>query len=163
MKWSLALDMHILKYSQTLPLNLSACWDFFSSPANLKVLTPEHLDFNITNLNDSKKMYPGQIITYTIRPILNIPIEWVTEITQAQQPDYFIDEQRFGPYKFWYHEHRFNAIANGVEMIDTIYYQLPCGILGKILNSIKIKHDIECIFSYRKAKLEKMFGPYVER
>lgn len=155
--------MYCLKYSQKVPLSLEASWDFFSSPANLKTLTPEHLDFTITNVHDSKKMYPGQIITYTIKPLLGIKIEWVTEITHVEEFRYFIDEQRFGPYTFWHHEHRFNAIAHGVEMTDTIYYKPPFGILGKALNALKIQKDVEAIFAYRKAKMEKLFGIYQEQ
>ncbi|MBA3603920.1 MAG: SRPBCC family protein, partial [Parachlamydiaceae bacterium] len=105
--------MFTLKYLQKIPLSLEESWDFFSSPKNLKILTPEHLGFEILNDLGNKKMYPGQIITYNVRPILNIPLEWVTEITHVQEPNYFVDEQRFGPYKFWHHEHHFKPIPNG--------------------------------------------------
>jgi len=152
--------MFTLKYSQKLPLSLEDSWNYFSSPENLKILTPEHLGFEMTSELENRKMYPGQIIAYKIRPAFNLPLEWISEITQVQEPYYFIDEQRFGPYKFWHHEHRFNAISNGVEVIDTIYYKMPFGILGKFLHQIKVKHDLEAIFSYRHAKLEKLFGTY---
>lgn len=152
--------MHHLTYVQNIPLSIQTAWDFFSSPTNLKILTPEHLDFRITSQVDGMKMYPGQIISYTIRPLLHIPIEWVTEITHVQDYTYFIDEQRFGPYKFWHHEHRFQAIPNGVQMTDTIYYTLPFGILGKALNALHVRSQIEEIFSYRKAKMHTLFGQY---
>lgn len=150
--------MYHLKYSQKIPITLNTCWDFFSNPAQLKNLTPEHLCMQPET--DPCEMYAGQIITYTIRPIGNIPLKWVTEITHVQKPDYFIDEQRFGPYKFWHHEHRFKAIPNGVEIIDLIYYQLPLGPLGKLLHAVKVKQDLEAIFAYRKTKLETLFGIY---
>ncbi len=154
------IKMYCLKYYQKLPITLEKSWDYFSSPVNLKFLTPSYLDFCITNDLEGKLMYPGQIITYTIRPFLNIPIEWVTEITQVEKPYYFIDEMRFGPYKFWHHEHRFKEIENGIEMIDTIYYKLPFSYIGQLLNSLKVKSDIEKIFFYRKKVLEDLFGPY---
>ncbi len=141
-------------------MTLDEAWEFFSSPANLKILTPTHLGFEIKNDLENKKMYAGQIIAYTIRPIMNIPIEWVTEITHVQKKEYFIDEQRFGPYSFWHHTHTFKAIENGVEMSDTIYYKLPFGILGKALNTLKVRNDIEAIFAYREAKLTSLYGPY---
>lgn len=153
--------MLTLKYLQKLPLSLEESWDFFSSPANLRILTPKHLDFVIVNGYENKKMYAGQIIAYRIRPAFNFPIEWISEITHVQEPHYFIDEQRFGPYKFWHHEHRFRPIHNGVEIIDTIHYKLPFGFLGKFLYSTKIKQDLEAIFSYRRTKLEELFGPYI--
>lgn len=151
--------MYCLKYSQNLPLSLEESWNFFSSPKNLNILTPAYLNFKISSL-EIEDMYAGQMIVYDIHPILNIPIEWVTEITQVEKPYYFIDEQRFGPYKFWHHEHRFRSIDNGIEMTDIIYYQLPFGIFGKALHRLKIKHDLEKIFAFRRAKLEDLFGFY---
>lgn len=152
--------METLKFTQKLPLSLEKCWDFFSSPENLKILTPEHLCFEIKNKEKDKKIYPGQILAYTVRPICNFPIEWITEITQVQEPLYFIDEQRFGPYKFWHHEHHFHSIPNGVEVVDTIYYKMPYGYLGQIIHKYKVKKDLEAIFSFRRNKLEELFGPY---
>lgn len=152
--------MHVLRYSQKLPLSLEECWNFFSCPRNLKSITPEHLGFEIINDENLINMYPGQIIRYTIKPLWNIPIEWVTEITHVQKPYYFIDEQRIGPYKLWHHEHHFEPIEKGVLMHDTVYYQLFFGPIGKMVHSLKVKKDIETIFEYRKDKLEKVFGTY---
>lgn len=152
--------MHTLRYSQKLPLSLEECWKFFSNPRNLKIITPEHLEFEILNDQDLVTMYAGQIIHYTIKPLWKIPIEWVTEITHVKQPDYFIDEQRLGPYKLWHHEHRFAPIKNGVLMTDVVFYQLPFGPIGRAINFLKVKKDVEAIFEYRKVKLEKLFGFY---
>lgn len=153
--------MYYLKFLQKLPLTLEKSWDFFSSPANLKILTPEHMGFEITNAHENSKMYAGQIIAYIVRPVWNYPLEWVSEITHVQEPYYFVDEQLFGPYKFWHHEHHFKSIPNGIEMIDIVYYKMPFGIVGKMIHLLKVKQDLEAIFSYRNAKLEKMFGPYI--
>lgn len=154
--------MYCLKYSQKLPLSIEKCWEFFSSPKNLQILTPEHLKFQITNGPIDLKMYAGQVISYTIRPIMDFPIEWVTEITHVNEPHYFVDEQRFGPYKYWHHEHRFHSIENGVEMNDTVYYKMPFGVFGKLFHCLKVKKDLDAIFSYREAKLEKLFGAYTK-
>ncbi len=154
--------MHSLRYSQKIPLSLEDSWNFFSSPTNLKNLTPEYLSFQITNETGKDKMYAGQIISYIIRPLWNLPLEWITEITHVEEPLYFIDEQRFGPYKFWHHEHHFKPIPHGVEMTDIVYYQLSLGIIGRAIHFLKVKRDLEGIFAYRHAKLEKLFGPYAE-
>lgn len=45
------------------------------------------------------KAYEGQIIEYTVRPLAGIPIYWMTEITHVRDLDYFVDEQRIGPYR----------------------------------------------------------------
>lgn len=151
--------MYYLHYKQKLPLSLEKCWAFFSSPTNLKILTPEHLGFEIT-LPIEENIYPGQVIAYTLRPLWGIPVEWVTEITQVQKPHYFIDEQRLGPYKFWHHEHRFKPIEKGVEIEDKVYYKMPFGPLGQAIHWLSVEGELEGIFAYRKAKMEEIFGPY---
>jgi len=153
--------MQTLYYSQKLPLSLEECWNFFSCPKNLKIITPEHLGFEILN-DQNPSIYAGQIIHYKIKPIWNLPMEWVTEITHIQKPNYFIDEQRIGPYKLWHHEHRFEPIHGGVAMDDIVYYQLFYGWVGRGFNSLFVRKAVEAIFKYRKEKLESLFGSYHE-
>lgn len=143
---------------QKLPLSLKQAWDFFSSPANLKEITPDHLGFKTTSKYHGEKMYPGQIISYIIKPVLGIPLEWVTEITHVEDGKFFVDEQRFGPYAFWHHQHIFEEIEGGVKMTDIVHYKVPLGILGDIANFIFVKRQLKQIFDYRYAKLEQVFG-----
>ncbi len=142
---------------QFLPISPAEAWDFFSSPANLQTITPPALDFRITNQPGSKA-YPGQIITYRIRPLWGIDMEWVTEITQLVEGQYFIDTQLKGPYQFWHHEHRFEAAEGGVVMEDKLYYGLPLGILGEWARRLFIDSRVEAIFAYREKVLANRFG-----
>ena len=80
-------------------------------------------------------MRPGMIISYRIHPIFRLRLSWVTEITHVQEPHSFVDEQRFGPYKFWHHQHRFREVPGGVEIRDIVNYALPFGPLGRIAHS----------------------------
>lgn len=150
--------MYKLHYMQKLPISLEEAWDFFSSPANLSKITPPSLAFKIKHQHENQKMYAGQLTTYTIRPFWNINYEWVTEITAVQKLVYFIDEQKFGPYSFWHHEHWFSSIQGGIQMDDIVFYKLPFGIIGKVLHDLKIKKDLDDIFAYRRTVLEQMFG-----
>jgi ligand-binding SRPBCC domain-containing protein len=156
------INMYCLKFCQKLPISLEESWAYFSSPHNLKDLTPNYLGFKITNDLEERKMYEGQIISYIIHPLWNLPIEWVTEITHVDNLNYFIDEQRFGPYKFWHHEHRFKQIKGGVEMSDVVYYKLPFGAFGCLLHALKVKSDLKKIFEFREEKLKLLFGVYKE-
>lgn len=113
--------MYQLHFSQQLPIDLKQAWDFFSSPLNLEKITPPNLALRIKQHDGDKKLYPGQIIIYSFQPFWNISMEWVTEIVAVQEQTYFIDEQRFGPYVFWHHEHWFTLISNGILMEDIIY------------------------------------------
>ena len=117
-----------LKYSQKLPISLNEAWDFLSSPNNLELITPKSMDFNIIDW-DKKKAYPGQIIQYTVKPLLGIKINWVTEITQVKDKEFFVDEQRFGPYSFWHHKHFIKEIENCVLMEDVINYKIPLSLI----------------------------------
>tara|TARA_B100000131_G_scaffold319338_1_gene365019 strand:+ start:890 stop:1354 length:465 start_codon:yes stop_codon:yes gene_type:complete len=148
-----------LFYSQKLPISLDEAWDFLSSPNNLKLITPESMNFKIIDW-DKKKAYPGQIIQYTVSPVLGIKIKWVTEITQVIRNSYFIDEQRFGPYSFWHHKHFIKEIDNGILMDDVIHYKIPFGLIGKILNKIYVQNKLDKIFKYRENKLNEIFGNY---
>ena len=148
-----------LKYSQKLPISLNEAWDFLSSPKNLELITPRHMDFNITDW-DEKKAYPGQIIQYTVKPLLGVRINWVTEITHVNDNVYFIDEQRFGPYAFWHHKHFIKEIENGVLIEDVIHYKIPLGPIGVLLNFLIINSKLNSIFKYRKQELIKIFGDY---
>ncbi|MBL7935237.1 MAG: SRPBCC family protein [Bacteroidia bacterium] len=152
------MNFYSIKSTQHLPISLEEAWDFFSSPNNLAKITPPDMGFIITSdKKDGEKMYAGQIITYILKPMLGIPVKWMTEITHVKEGEYFIDEQRFGPYKLWHHRHSFKKIATGVEMHDEVNYALPFGILGTMAHNLFIRKRIEYIFEYRTKVLEQQF------
>lgn len=147
-----------LKKKQHLKTDLNTIWDFVSSPRNLKEITPDYMLFQITSKELKEKMYPGMIISYKVSPVLNLKINWVTEITQVKEKQFFIDEQRLGPYKMWHHQHFFEEDANGVLMTDIVTYIPPFGVLGDIANQLFIKKQLEDIFNYRFKVLEKKYN-----
>jgi ligand-binding SRPBCC domain-containing protein len=148
-----------LRFSQQLPVSLKEAWDFFSSPLNLAKITPAEMAFTVTSaLSTQEKMYPGMIITYKVSPILGIKLNWVTEITQVKEEAYFIDEQRFGPYRFWHHQHHFKEIPGGVQMDDILTYGLPLGILGQAANHLFVAAKLQQIFTFRNKKVIEIFG-----
>ena len=154
------MSSYTLKTVQRLPISLDEAWEFFSSPRNLKEITPAYMNFRVLTNSDSEKMFAGQIITYKVSPLLGIPMFWMTEITHVKDREYFIDEQRFGPYALWHHKHFFKEIPGGVEMTDFLDYKLPLGILGNIAHALFVKKQIASIFEYRYKILEERFGSY---
>lgn len=134
---------------------LDEVWDFISSPANLKRITPDFMGFDIVSQNLPKKMYKGMIIEYRVKPLLNIPTRWVTEITQIEEKKFFIDEQRVGPYKLWHHQHFVEPLGENTQMIDIVSYSPPLGLLGNIANQVMIKQKLKGIFDYRTQALEE--------
>ncbi len=151
---------HSLKTVQKIPVSLDKAWDFFSNPANLQAITPTNMGFNVISQHHGDTMYTGQLIEYTVKPLLGVPLYWMTEITHVKDKEYFIDEQRFGPYSLWHHQHHFKAIEGGVEMTDIIHYKIPLGMLGRIANQLFIKKKVEGIFDYRYKKVEELFGKW---
>ena len=145
-----------LKTVQFLPCSLEKAWDFFSSPANLATITPKELNFKILS-KELTSMYPGQIFEYKVHPVLGIPLYWMTEITHVVENKYFVDEQRFGPYTMWHHQHHFKVVEGGVEMTDIVHYKLPMWILGDIANAFFVKSQLQKIFDYRFKKVDEMF------
>ena len=143
-----------------IPSTINKVWDFISSPQNLKSITPEYMGFDITTKNLPEKVYAGMIISYNVSPLLGIKMRWVTEITHVSELKYFVDEQRYGPYTMWHHQHIIEAIEGGVLMTDIVDYQPPLGFLGAFANKLIIKSQLNEIFSFRTKKLEEYFGKY---
>lgn len=150
------MKIYRLYEKQTLGIDLETAWDFFSDPKNLSKITPKDMNFTVTS-ELPEKMYPGLVITYKVSPLLGLPLTWVTEITHMVEKSYFVDEQRFGPYKFWHHTHTFRETESGLEMEDIVYYGLPYGIFGRMAHPVIVKGQLRNIFIYRYKILEKMF------
>ncbi len=147
-----------LKREQLLQTDVETLWDFISSPENLKKITPKYMGFDITSDEVPGKMYQGMMISYKVSPFLGIKSDWLTEITHVVDKQYFVDEQRVGPYVLWHHQHILTPTTNGILMRDIVTYAPPFGFLGSIANALIIKKKLIEIFDYRYEVLEKMFN-----
>lgn len=147
-----------LRASQRLPVSLDEAWAFFSNPANLARITPPSLGFEITAALPDE-IYAGMLITYRVRPIMNVPLDWLTEIKNVDKPRYFSDEQRLGPYRFWHHQHFFDEVPGGVRVRDLVHYALSFGPLSGLANALVVRRQLHTIFSYRRDVLRDLFGP----
>lgn len=151
------MKIFCLKKTQTLPININEAWAFMSNPNNLIKITPKKLNLVATNPLP-ETMHQGMIVIYRVKPILNIPMNWVTEITHMQAPSFFVDEQRFGPYAFWHHQHHLTPCAEGTRIDDIIHYAIQPNLLAKAINNLLVKKDLEDVFQYRFQKLKELFG-----
>jgi len=152
------MAQYILEREQFLPISLEEAWSFFSTPRNLAVITPPEMGFVIRQPFDNKDAYAGQRITYTVKPMLGIPLTWVTLIEGVEAPYKFVDSQLKGPYKRWWHQHTFEAVDGGVMMRDRVEYELPLGPLGDLAHGIFVKRKLQGIFDFRTTTLERLFG-----
>ena len=151
------MKIYNLKTTQFLPISIEEAWDFFSTPRNLSKITPEHMKFKILYISGGDKMYPGQLINYIVNVLPGVPVRWTTEITQVNKPHSFIDNQRFGPYAMWHHQHSFKEVPGGVEMQDEVNYAIPLGLLGRFANWLFVGQKVKAIFDHRYKVLENYF------
>ena len=146
-----------LERSQILPISIEQAWEYFSNPLNLVEITPPNLSLRIKGNLDGRTTN-GMLIEYTVKPLLGIEMDWVSEIKHVKAPYYFVDEQRLGPYKLWYHQHIFKALGNKkVEIVDVVHYSLPLGPLAMLLNKYIVQNKLSDIFNFRKQVLDQKF------
>ena len=151
------MKIYTLHKKQQLPITLDKAWEFLSNPKNLAIITPDYMSFKIMSKID-RPLYTGQIIQYTVTPLLGIKTKWVSEITHIEEKKYFVDEQMYGPYALWHHKHFVKEIEGGVELEDIIDYKVPLGILGQLVHPFLVQPKLEEIFNYRQEKLVALFG-----
>lgn len=148
----------ILEREQLINTTLEEAWRFFSSPENLEELTPDDMGFDIITPKPIPDMYEGQLIEYKVRPILNVPLYWKTEIVNVSHLSSFVDTQLKGPYKLWRHTHTFQKVDGGVLMKDKVEYALPLGIIGRLAHTLFVKRKLNKIFDYRLNTVDKIFA-----
>ena len=149
------MKLYTLESNQFINKPIEEVFQFFSKPENLSVITPAKLGFKILSPNPIK-MEVGRLIDYNIY-LLGIPIHWRTLITDYEPPNMFVDQQIKGPYTMWHHTHTFHKVKGGVEIKDRVVYSIPFGFLGRLLNYLWIKRDLNNIFLHRKKVIDKLF------
>lgn len=150
--------MRVLEREQWLPTTLERAWSFFSTPHNLLLITPRDIGFTIRGEVPDEPVREGQRITYIVRPLLGVPLTWVTHIAVAEAPKRFVDVQIKGPYRHWWHEHTFEEHDGGVLMKDRLQYEMPLGVLGEAMHAMIVRRKIEGIFEFRWRALSGIFG-----
>lgn len=145
--------MYILEREQRVSASMEQAWAFLQNPANLDRITPADLRFRIVNPIPAI-MVNGLIVEYRITLPLLGTHTWVTEIKHIREGRSFVDEQRLGPYRFWYHYHEIRPEKDGARLIDKVFYQPPFGLLGRVLHRLYIRRTLERIFDYRRERLD---------
>lgn len=150
--------IHQFRVEQILSTTMDDAWDFFSDPSKLDEITPPEVGFETISGAD-EKMFAGQIIVHRIKILPLVRVRWVTEITHVEPGKMFVDEQRFGPYKFWHHRHEFKATDDDqVRMTDTVHYAVGMWVAGEIANKIFVRRQLENIFGHRREVLAEYFS-----
>ena len=149
--------IHRLVRQQVVSTNLDVVWNYFATPKNLDEMTPPDMKFKILS-GGEEPMYLGQLIEYRVQIMPMVSSRWLTEIAHLEEKTFFVDEQRRGPYKFWYHEHRFEPINGGTKISDRVTYALPFGPLGELVHAIWVNRRLKYIFNFRRDKVQTLFN-----
>jgi len=142
---------------QTLPIGIREAWDFHSDPRNLSAITPPAMAFRVLS-EPSARIHAGLVLRYSVRPLPYYRTTWISEITEVRELEWFVDEQRSGPYRMWRHEHAFRATPAGVIVEDTIHYRLPFGIAGTLIAGALVRRTLDNLFAFRAEALRRRFG-----
>lgn len=151
------MKKYTLYRETTLPITIEEAWAFFSNPLNLARITPKEMAFNVVSKNLPAHIHNGLKINYIVKPVLGIPMPWLSEISKVNAPYFFVDEQLKGPYAYWHHEHTFEEVKDGVLMKDEVTYSVPLGFLGQFANWLFVRKKLAQIFDYRTAMMAEIF------
>lgn len=151
------MKIYQLYRQQTLNMTIQDAWSFFSSPYHLNDITPDFFHVTITS-KVPEKMYAGLMISYQMKAVFGIPMNWLSEVSHCDEPKRFVYEQRIGPFKFWSHEVCLTEQQNGILLEDIMFYAMPLGWLGQLINRVLIADKLERIFDTRHTYLQSKFG-----
>ncbi len=147
---------YLLRAQTTIELPREQVFEFFSRPANLGLITPRAMAFELTG--PPPTMADAIVIDYRIK-LGWVPLRWRTRIESWRPAAGFVDSQERGPYRAWWHEHHFHADGDRTIMEDRVYYAPPFGILGRIVHALVIRATLRQIFGHRAAAILLRFGP----
>lgn len=151
------MKIYQLYRQQTLTMTVQDAWSFFSSPYHLNDITPDFFHVTITS-KVPEKIYAGLMISYQMKAVFGIQMSWLSEVSHCDEPKRFVYEQRIGPFKFWSHEVCLTEQQNGILLEDIMFYAMPLGWLGQLINRALIADKLERIFDTRHAYLQNKFG-----
>ncbi len=151
------MKTYSLKQNITIAAPLEEVWAFFSDPYNLAKISPGYMDFRIVHCPETAEIYDGMLIEYRIKPVLGVPLRWVTLIKKVKPGTCFMDTQVAGPYALWEHTHTFQETGTGTYMQDEVKYALPLGVLGRLAHTLFVKRQLKGIFDYRERVIHNLF------
>ena len=132
---------------------LDETFAFFADAFNLERLTPPWLNFRIRTPRPLV-MREGVVIDYRI-VLHGVPIPWRSRIDVWEPGVCFVDRQVIGPYRWWRHEHRFEAVRDGTRVVDDVEFAARISwASGRF-----VRRELERIFTFRQEALRRIFGP----
>ncbi len=103
-------------------------------------------------------------MTISFRPIPFCPVrmQWEARITAFAWDDHFCDEQLSGPFAYWRHCHRVEAVTRegveGTNVTDDVTYAMKFGVLGDVANTLGGALQMRSLFRFRQRQLLKLLA-----
>ena len=135
---------------------IAQTWEFFSTVANLRLITPAWVNFTMRT-EAPATIGPDALLDYTIR-WMGVPVRWRTKIIDWDPPRQFIDLQVRGPYALWHHQHTFREVPEGVECCDRVIYRVPVPLVGRLVHASLVRRQLLEIFRHRRKVIGEQLG-----
>lgn len=99
-------------------------------------------------------MGAGDTVTWEARHF-GVPFRMTSMITAYERPGRFVDEQQRGPFRSWWHEHRFVERDGWTEMTDVVVYRSPLGPVGRAVDALVLRRYMTHLLVTRNAWLRR--------
>ena len=149
------MKVHVFERAQRLPGPPEGVFGFFAEAHNLEEITPPFLDFEVVTPRPIE-MKVGTLIEYRLK-LHGVRLRWLTRIDTWDPGVSFVDRQLKGPYRLWHHTHLFEPDGEDTIMRDIVRYALPLGPLGELARLALVRRDLDRIFEFRQAEIERRF------
>jgi ligand-binding SRPBCC domain-containing protein len=146
------INMNTLIYKTQIHCTQGELFDFHINSNNITKITPP--DTKVELLSKDTSSYEGKIVKIKTTKFF-IPTFWEVKIEKLIKPKILVDVALKSPFKYWKHQHIFIKTKNGCELQDIIEYELPFGVLGKLVAPF-IRNDIKKMFEYRHFETKRI-------
>jgi uncharacterized protein (TIGR01777 family) len=136
------------------PVETVFAW--FSRPENLPMVTPPASALAL-HTPSPIEMREGTDIDYEL-PIAGVRAEWRTHVVAWDPPRSFVDVATKGPFRCWWHEHRFEPTASGTHIRDRVLFSAPLGPLGRVAEAAWVRPMLQRLFLYRRNAIRQRFA-----
>jgi ligand-binding SRPBCC domain-containing protein len=143
---------------------LEDVWAFHSTTDGLEALTPNWMGLTVSSVRgpdgeaDPEELVEGCEISMRSKPFGVVPeSRWISRITDRREGEgyrMFRDDMLGGPFDLWIHTHEMYGDGNETVLIDTVEYELPSPLGGRVAPAAVV--GFEPMFRYRHRKTKEI-------
>jgi ligand-binding SRPBCC domain-containing protein len=143
-------------FERSVPLAASPAevYAFHEDPRNIGEISPPSL--RVERVECSVPARPGEEFRLLVSQF-GLPLEWVGYWDEAKPFSRLVDGARKSPFRHWRHHHLFEPMQGGTLMTDRVEYELPFGLLGRLLDRTVMRLVFAAMFAARHRATRKFF------